>query len=94
MILRLIKNNALSENAKVKQLHVSLDGTFYPRDRLEINLEKNDYAEAYKSYQKVCESIGNKEPILDMVAFKKLKTIYAIDLSSQKETIKSSRVDT
>ncbi len=24
------KNNALSDNAKVKQLRVSLDGTFYP----------------------------------------------------------------
>ncbi len=34
------KNNALSDNAKVKQLHVSLDGTFYPRDRLEIDWEK------------------------------------------------------
>ena len=53
VILRLITNNALSDNAKVKQLRVSRDGTFYPRDRLEINWEKNDYAEAYKSYQKV-----------------------------------------
>ena len=88
------KNNALSDNAKVKQLRVSLDGTFYPRDRLEINWEKNDFAEAYKSYQKVCESNGNKEPILDMTAFKSLYTIYAFDLSAQKETIKSNRVDT
>ena len=46
------KNNALSDNAQVKQLRVSLDGTFYPRDRLEINWEKNDFAEAYKSYQR------------------------------------------
>ena len=88
------KNNALSDNAKVKQLRVSLDGTFYPRDRLEIDWEKNDFAEAYKSYQKVCESNGNKEPILDMTAFKSLYTIYAFDLSAQKETIKSNRVDT
>ena len=29
------KNNALSDNANVKQLRVSPDGTFYPRDRLE-----------------------------------------------------------
>ena len=51
----------------------------------------DDYAEAYKSYQKVCESNGNhfyiprqlrwlagdnKEPILDMTAFKSLYTIY------------------
>ena len=42
----------------------------------------------------VCESNGNKEPILDMVAFQKPYTIYAIDLSSQKETINSNRVDT
>ena len=56
------KDNALTDNAKVKQLCVSLDGTFYPRDGLEINWEKNDYAEAYKSYQKVCESNGNKKP--------------------------------
>ena len=34
------KNNALSDNAKVKQIRVSLDGTFYPRDRLEINWGK------------------------------------------------------
>ena len=54
----------MSDNAKVKQLRASLHGTFYPRDGLEINWEKNDYAEAYKSYQKVCESNGNKEPIL------------------------------
>ena len=60
----------MSDNAKVKQLHVSLDRTFYPRDRLEINWEKNDYAEAVKSFQTVCESNGNKEPILDMTAFK------------------------
>ena len=33
-------NNALSDNAKVKQLRVSLDGTFYLRDRLEINWER------------------------------------------------------
>ena len=77
----------------MKQLRVSLDGTFYPRDRLEINWGKNDYAEAYKSCQKVCESNENKEPILDMTAFKSLYTIYAIDLSAQKETIKSNRVD-
>ena len=64
------KNNALSDNAKVKQLWVPLDETFYPRDRLEIDWYKNDYAEAYKSYQKVCESNGNKEPILDMTALK------------------------
>ncbi len=88
------KNNALCDNAKVKQLRVSLDGTFYPRDRLEIDWGKNDYGEAYKSYQKVCESNGNNDPILDMVAFQKLYTIYSIDLSSQKETIKSNRVDT
>ena len=56
--------------------------------------KKNDYAEAYKSYQKVCEGNGNKEPILDTTAFKSLNTIYAIDLSAQKETIKSDRVDT
>ena len=84
----------MSDNAKVKQLRVSLDGTFYPRDRLEINWEKNDYAEAYKSYQKVYESNGTKEPILDTVAFKSLDAIYAIDLSTQKETIKSNRMDT
>ena len=65
-------NNALSDNAKVKQLRVSRDGTFYPRDRLEIDCGKNDFSEAYKSYQKVCESNGNKEPILDMTAFKSL----------------------
>ena len=34
------KNNALSDNAKVKQLQVSPDGTFYPQDRLEINWGK------------------------------------------------------
>ena len=85
----------MSDNAKVKQLCASLDGTFYPRDRLEINWEKkNDYAEAYKSYQKVCESNGNKEPILDLTAFKSLYAIHAIDLNAQKETIKSNRVDT
>ncbi len=61
---------------------------------MEINWGKKDYAEAYKSYQKVCESNGNKEPILDMTAFKSLYAIYAIDLSAQKETIKSNRVDT
>ncbi len=78
----------------MKQLRVSLDGTFYPRDRLEIDWDKNYYAEAYKSYQKVSEIDGNEEPILDMVAFKKLDTISAIDVSTQKETIKSNRVDT
>ena len=65
------KNNALSDNAKVKQLQVSLDGTFYPRVRLEIDWEKYDSAEAYKSHKKGYESKGNKAPILDMVAFKK-----------------------
>ena len=30
------KNNALSGNAKVKQLWVSLDGTFYPQDRWKL----------------------------------------------------------
>ena len=79
---------------KVKQLRVSRDGTFYPRERLEIDWEKNDYAEAYKSYQKVCESNGNNEPILDMTALKSPHKIDAIDLSAQKETIKSNRVDT
>ena len=68
------KNNALAVNAKAKQLRVSLDGTFYPLDRLEIDWDKNDFAEAYKSYHKVCESNGNKEPILDMVMLK--KTLY------------------
>ena len=42
----------------------------------------------------MCESNGNKEPILDMTAFKSLHTIFAIDLSAQKETIKSNRVET
>ena len=55
------KNNALSDNANVKQLRVSLDGTFYPRARLEIDWEKSDYAEAYKPYQKVCGIYGNKK---------------------------------
>ena len=59
----------MSNNAKAKQLRVSLDGTFYPWDRLEIDWDKNDYAEAYKSFQKVCDSNGNKEHILEMVAF-------------------------
>ena len=88
------KNNALSDNAKVKQLQVSLDGTFYPWDRLEIDWDKNDYAKAYKCYQKFCESNGNEEPILDMVVFKSPHTIDAIDPSSQKETIRSNGVDT
>ena len=56
--------------------------------------ERNDDDETYKSYQKVCESNGNIQPILDMVAFKKLYTIYFIDISTQKETIKSNRVNT
>ena len=34
------KNNALSDNAKVKQLRISLDGTFYALDRLETNWGK------------------------------------------------------
>ena len=42
----------------------------------------------------MCESNGNKERILVMSAFQSLYTIYAIDLSAQKETIKSNRVDT
>ena len=42
----------------------------------------------------VSESIENKEPILDVTAFKSLCAIYAFDLSAQKETIKSNRVDT
>ncbi len=40
------------------------------------------------------ESNGNNDPILDMDAFEKLYSIYAIYLSAQKETIKSNRVDT
>ena len=84
----------MNDNAKVKQLRVALDGTFYPQDWLEIDWGKNDYAEAYKYSQKVCESNGNKEPILDMVAFKSLYTIHVIALSAQKETIKSNRVET
>ena len=50
--------------------------------------------EGRESYQMVCESNRNKEPILDMVVYKSLSTISAIDLSSQKETIKLNRVDT
>ena len=42
----------------------------------------------------MCESNGNKEPILDMTVFKSLHTIYAFDLIAQKETINSNRVDT
>ena len=56
--------------------------------------EKNDYAEAYKSYQKESERNGNKEPILDMTAFKSLSTqVKRID-RKQRETIKSNRVYT
>ena len=61
---------------------------------MEIDWEKNDFAETYNCHQKVCESNVNKEFILDMTAFKSLNTIYAIDLSAQKETIKSNRVAT
>ena len=48
------QNNALSDNANVKQLRVSPDGTFYPRDRLEINWGKKMIMLKHSSLNKRC----------------------------------------
>ena len=51
------KNTALSDNANVKQLRVSLDGTFYPRDRLENDWRKKMMMLKHKSLTKTCVKV-------------------------------------
>lgn len=85
----------LFDNADVQSIRLSLNGEYWPNERMQLDFGKTDYNEAYFNYTEFFPSYMNstqKRPLLDISSFKK-RALFVIDCSKQEESMKASTVD-
>ena len=73
-------NIAIFDNLDLRKNFAEIDGQRYPRERVLINYEENDYIQQYKGLQLFYrEYIG--EPILNpLISYLDMKTKYPIEI--------------
>lgn len=91
------KNTSKFDNIEVSDIRVTLNGDYYPIERMRLDFSKNKYVEAHCNYTKFYQSFKNdytlpKQPLLDYVTFK-THALFVIDCSRRIDALKSSTVD-
>ncbi|XP_056644818.1 uncharacterized protein LOC130450462 [Diorhabda sublineata] len=85
----------LFDNTDVQSIRLSLNGDYWPNERMQLDFAKTDYNEAYFNYTEFYPNYANstqKRPLLDYSSFKK-RALFVIDCSKQEESMKASTVD-
>ena len=73
-------NIAIFDNLDLRKYHVEIDSLRYPRDRLLLNYEQNDYIEQYQDL-KIFFKEYIREPILNpFIPYPDMKTKYPIEI--------------
>ncbi|KAJ8913909.1 hypothetical protein NQ315_005706 [Exocentrus adspersus] len=83
------------DNVNITNIRLTLNGESFPNERMRLNFEKNDYAEAHYRYTEFFPSYMSrmqKRFLLDFKAFK-ARTLFVIDCSRRDESMKPSTVD-
>ncbi|CAH1112384.1 unnamed protein product [Psylliodes chrysocephalus] len=91
-----VKANAICfDDANVSSIRLSLNGEYWPNERIQHDFKNDDYMMAFHDYTEFYASYSNskiKHPLLDYTEFKK-HALFVIDCSKQEEKMKSSTVD-
>lgn len=83
----------LFDHINISNIRLTLNGDYWPNERMSLDFQRNEYAEAYKRYTEFYPSFaGEKHPLLDYSAFKTY-ALFVIDCSRREDTMKSSTVD-
>ncbi|XP_050516386.1 uncharacterized protein LOC126891249 [Diabrotica virgifera virgifera] len=85
----------LFDNVSIQSIRLSLNGEYWPNERMQLDFSKTDYNEAYFNYTEFYPSYihsQHKRPLLDFLAFKN-RALFVIDCSKQEESMKASTVD-
>ncbi|XP_050516202.1 uncharacterized protein LOC126891066 [Diabrotica virgifera virgifera] len=85
----------LFDNVSIQSIRLSLNGEYWPNERMQLDFSKTDYNEAYFNYTEFYPSYVHsqqKRPLLDFSAFKN-RALFVIDCSKQEESMKASTVD-
>ncbi|XP_050516193.1 uncharacterized protein LOC126891058 [Diabrotica virgifera virgifera] len=85
----------LFDNVNIQSIRLSLNGEYWPNERMQLDFSKTDYNEAYFNYTEFYPSYihsQQKRPLLEFSAFK-TDALFVIDCSKQEESMKASTVD-
>lgn len=83
------KNYSLCRNCDIQEVRVSLDTKWYPDKNYNTDFNHNRFSNAYASYEQICEAFSGSCGVTPR-DFKKLYTIFAVDLSDQPEKLSNS----
>ncbi|XP_050509122.1 uncharacterized protein LOC126886294 [Diabrotica virgifera virgifera] len=85
----------LFDNVSIQSIRLSLNGEYFPNERMQLDFSKTDYNEAYFNYTEFHPRYAHstqKRPLLDFSAFQH-HALFVIDCSKQEESMKASTVD-
>ncbi|KAK9738987.1 hypothetical protein QE152_g9382 [Popillia japonica] len=82
------------DHASLTNLKLHLNADSFPYDNMNLQINENKYAAAYRMYASFQSSYYNRnnQPLLSYEKFKEC-ALYVIDCANQKEAVKSSIVD-
>ncbi|KAK9751733.1 hypothetical protein QE152_g4863 [Popillia japonica] len=82
------------DHASLTNLKLHLNADSFPYDNMNLQINENKYAAAYRMYASFQSSYYNvnNQPLLSYEKFKEC-ALYVIDCANQKEAVKSSIVD-
>ena len=83
------KNYSLCRNCDIQDVRVSLDTKWYPDKHYNTDFNHNQFSNAYASYEQICEAFSGSCGVTPR-DFKKLYTIFCVDLSDQPEKLTNS----
>ncbi|XP_049825040.1 uncharacterized protein LOC126265969 [Aethina tumida] len=91
------KDPGYFDNIDLSDVRITLNGDYYPVERMQLDFSKNHFTEAHYNYTEFKNNFKNdhslpKHPLLDYVSFKN-HAIFVIDCSRRNEPLKSSTVD-
>jgi hypothetical protein len=85
------KNNSSFDNVKIKEIHVDLNGSLYPKVPMKTNFTTKQVSDTYMAYINFC--LKNRvEPSLSLNEFINFYTIYVIDCSAQAESLRTNSI--
>lgn len=85
-------NNNLFIQTGLKSLQLQLNNSYYPVNRMEFDIEKNEQMFPYHNYIKMCKSFTDS-PQLSLINFRDLYPIFCFDVSHQDDKLVTNGCD-
>ncbi|CAG9817195.1 unnamed protein product [Phaedon cochleariae] len=83
------------DNTSIVSIRLSLNGGYWPNERMQLDFAKQDYTLAYYNYTRFYSNYPHSTKVHSILDYEEFKqhALFVIDCSRQKETMKSSIVD-